>query len=86
MRINEHQYSIRDRAECERGDSSVRLQNRPCGRASGNVYRLSAELTGSIVQQGFSVHLWKVVSSNSETDSLVKMAMQESEIAGFWIE
>ena len=53
MSVNEHQYSIRDRAEFERGDSSVRLQNRPCGRTSGNVCKLSTELTESVCSARF---------------------------------
>lgn len=44
------------------------------------------EYLGAFNQQGFNVHLWKVMPSNSESDLLVKMAMQENEIAGFWIE
>ena len=44
------------------------------------------EYLGALNQQGFNVHLWKVMPSNSESDLLVKMAMQENEIAGFWIE
>ena len=45
-----------------------------------------AEYLGALYQQGVNVHLWKVVPSNSESDSLVKMAMHENEIVGFWIE
>ena len=45
-----------------------------------------SEYLGALKQQGFKVHLWKVVPSNSESDSLVKMVMRENEIAGFWIE
>ncbi|MGP9809392.1 hypothetical protein ACT3TQ_14500 [Halomonas sp. AOP12-C2-37] len=44
------------------------------------------EYLGALNQQGFKVHLWKVMPSSSESDLLVKMAMQENEIAGFWIE
>ena len=45
-----------------------------------------AEYLGVLNQQGFNVYLWKMAPSNSESDSLVKMAIQENEIAGFWIE
>ena len=44
------------------------------------------EYLGVLNQEGFKVHLWKVVSSSSESDSLIKMAMGQNQIAGFWIE
>lgn len=45
-----------------------------------------SEYLGTLNQQEFNVHLWKVMPSNSASDNLVKMAMRENEIAGFWIE
>lgn len=45
-----------------------------------------ADHLGVLNQQGFKVHLWKVTTPRSESDSLVRMAMLEDEIAGFWIQ
>ncbi|MFJ5537446.1 hypothetical protein [Vreelandella titanicae] len=45
-----------------------------------------SEYLGALNQDGFNVHLWKMTPSSSDSDHLVKMAMRENEIAGFWIQ
>ena len=45
-----------------------------------------SEYLGALNQAGYTVHLWKVIPSHSESERLVKMAVRENEIAGFWIE
>ncbi|KIN14582.1 hypothetical protein RO22_14290 [Halomonas sp. KHS3] len=45
-----------------------------------------SEYLGALNQDGFNVHLWKMTLASSDSDNLVKMAMRENEIAGFWIQ
>lgn len=45
-----------------------------------------SDYLGVLNQREFKVYLWKIDPSRSASDSLVKMAIRESEIAGFWIE
>ncbi|TBW51293.1 hypothetical protein EZI54_17380 [Marinobacter halodurans] len=44
------------------------------------------EYLGSLNQAGLKVYLWKIVYSEKKDDNLIKMALRDDEIAGFWIQ
>lgn len=41
---------------------------------------------GVLRQDGLLIHLWKVTPHQADTDYLVKMALRDDTIAGFWIQ
>ncbi len=41
---------------------------------------------GVLRQDGVRVHLWKVTPAAAQTDYLVKMAVRDDKLAGFWIQ
>ncbi|MGY8810753.1 MAG: hypothetical protein ACKVK5_06930 [Pseudomonadales bacterium] len=41
---------------------------------------------GVLRQDGLLIHLWKVTPHQTDTDYLVKMALRDNTIAGFWIQ
>jgi hypothetical protein len=41
---------------------------------------------GELKQQGFKTYLWKMVYKDGGDDSLVRMTMKDSLVAGFWIQ
>ncbi|MEH6800883.1 MAG: hypothetical protein V7681_16445 [Halopseudomonas sabulinigri] len=41
---------------------------------------------GVLRQDSLLIHLWKVTPQQSDTDYLVKMALRDDTIAGFWIQ
>lgn len=41
---------------------------------------------GVLRQDDLLIHLWKVTPQQSDTDYLVKMALRDDTIAGFWIQ
>jgi len=41
---------------------------------------------GVLRQDGLLIHLWNFTQHQADTDYLVKMALRDDTIAGFWIQ
>jgi hypothetical protein len=45
----------------------------------------TATYLGTLKQQGYTVYLWKLEFSDSADDILVKMAIKDEKVGGFWL-
>lgn len=57
-------------------------------QALGDPLQAGYETTylGALNQAGLKVYLWKIVYSEKKDDNLIKMALRDDDIAGFWIQ
>ena len=70
------------RKEVTRAQFEVIAQSLSASLAPG----YNPDYLGELNQEGSKVHSWRITPSESGDDRLVKMALQEEKVAGFWIQ
>jgi hypothetical protein len=45
-----------------------------------------ATFLGQLDQQGYTVYLWKLSFDDKKDDHLVKMAVKDGKVGGFWVQ